>query len=248
MAGMADVVSGVRNRIRDFPRYFQTEVVGDGATQILELPHVMIEATGLVVQIDEANQSTEVLTAVTDYTLDAEHGDIMLVNRILSATETLTVVGQHYTWFTDGLVEQEAGWYIESIEESVDQDDLFDNLATDDPRFELIVRGTIVGCLWAVYTELSFDIDTRTAEGVDIPASQRFAHVERLIEHWTARYKELAANLNLGVERIQMLTLRRVSLSTGRLVPIYKTQEFDDQATPQRLYPPIDHDQFMSGN
>jgi hypothetical protein len=62
-----------------------------------------------------------------------------------------------------------------------------------------------------------------------------------VIERLQAHYKELAAAFNVGPYRIQVLNLRRVSRTTGRLVPEYVEQEFDDRTFPPiRIFPPID--------
>jgi hypothetical protein len=47
--------------------------------------------------------------------------------------------------------------------------------------------------------------------------------------------------MNIGRYKIEMLTLRRVSKTTGRYVPIYIDREFDDWTIyPVRVFPPID--------
>lgn len=247
MAILTDVVAGVRQKMRDFPRAFSTDISGDGVTQILELPVLMVEPTTLsVVQVDEANDELTTLVSGSDFTLDAHHGDLVLVNQPLAKGQAINVFGQNYRWFLDTDIIAEASWWIRSLDDSIDDDFFFATLELNDPRFELTLRGTLVGCLWALLIELSFDIDTNTAEGVSLPVSQRFAQVEKLVEVWTDRYTDLAEALNLGVDRIQMLTLRRTSKTTGRLVPIYEAMEFDDHATPQRIGPLIDEDQLLS--
>jgi hypothetical protein len=47
--------------------------------------------------------------------------------------------------------------------------------------------------------------------------------------------------LNVGMYRMETLNLRRTSKTTGRLVPLFKSREFDDHRWPTRLTPPIDH-------
>lgn len=247
MPTMADVVTGVRQKVRDFARVFQSTVQGDGLTQIFELPVIMIEPTSLQV-IHLSNGATPQVTMVanTDYTLDAHHGDILLLTGNLPVGDTLNIFGTHYQWFLDEDIQTEAAWWIQAMEDNQADPYYFDDIpTTSDPRFELTVRGALLGCLWSLLIEASFDIDVRNPEGVDIPTSQRFAQINQLIQVWTERYHELADRLNIGIDRIEILTLRRNSLSTGRLVPIYKEMEFDDQATPQRIYPLIDSDQGM---
>jgi hypothetical protein len=245
MALLTDVVVGVRSKLRDFPKMFQTNIQGDGLAQIFEFPVEMIDATTLVVnQIENTTQIITQLNAGVDYTLDAHNGMIMLA-AALPSTMSLNVFGNHYEWVLDADIITEATWWTTTLTQSQEDDFVFANLSTNDPRFELTVRATIVGCLWTLLTEASFDIDVRNPEGIDIPASQRFAQLSNLVDHWQERYDDLASSLNVGIDRIMMTTLRRISLSTGRLVPIYNEQEFDDQATPQRRFPLIDVDQDL---
>ncbi len=247
MATMADLIPAVRLKLRDFARAFESDFVGDGMVQILETPVVMVDASSLQVVSTNLSMATPTVTALTvgvDYTLDAHHGDLVFA-RTIAVGETINVFGRHFRWLLDSDIEGEAAWFIESLNQSAEDDYFFANFGTDDPRFEMTVRGVLVGCLWNLLVELSFDIDTRTAEGVDLPVSQRFAQVEKLIEVWTARYQEIAEYLNIGIQRISMSNLRMVSRSTGRYVPVYVGQEFDDQATPQRIYPLIDDEQGM---
>lgn len=244
MAVMADVVASVRQKLRDFPRAFSTDINGDDMVQILELPVLMVEPTTLRVQLLNEFNELNLLNPDADFTLDAHHGDVVL-NAPLASTNSVNIFGYHYQWFLDSDIADEGGWWITAMEQSVSDTSMFDNLTLDDPRFELVVRGVLVQALWSLLVEASLDIDVRNPEGVDVPTSQRFSQLQQLVQLWTARYEELASQLNLGLDRIQMLTLRRTSLTTGRLVPVYNAQEFDDQATPQRRFPLIDTDQLM---
>lgn len=242
MATIADVVSGVRKKLRDFPELFHTEITGDGSSQIFELPVVTVDAESLWVEITNYGLATPTTTTVspTAYTLDAHHGMLMLNQHTLDVQERMKVVGRHYQWLLDSDIESEAGWLIESFESSVGDEYLFDHMALNDPKFELTLRGTLVGCLWNLLAEASLDIDVRNPEGVDIPVSQRFAQLQNLVQMWNERYRDLAEKLNIGITRIEIGALRRISYSTGRLVPLYRAQEFDDRATPQRVRPPVD--------
>jgi len=243
MAQTSDVVAGVRQKLRDFSKIFETDIQGDGSAQIFEFPVTTVDPNTLVVQKLDANDFVTLLVEGTDFTLDAHNGMIILTAGPLDPAHSLNIFGTHYTWFLDEDIEAETEWFVNTLDLS--DGTVFSDLATNDPRFELAVRGVLVGCLWSLLIEASLDIDVRNPEGVDIPTSQRFAQLEALVQTWTARYEELANQLNMGLDRIQMMTMRRTSLSTGRLVPIYNAQEFDDQATPQRRYPLIDTDQLM---
>ena len=46
--------------------------------------------------------------------------------------------------------------------------------------------------------------------------------------------------LGVGLDRIEVMTLRRVSRQTNRFVPLYDSREWDDNSRPRRRFPPID--------
>ena len=72
-----------------------------------------------------------------------------------------------------------------------------------------------------------------------IPASQRFRQIWELAGFYTTTYKQEAAMLGVGLDRIEQFTLRRVAYLTNRLVPLLREREVDNPAPPQRVLPPI---------
>lgn len=94
--------------------------------------------------------------------------------------------------------------------------------------------------LWAEIAEHAHQVDVTTPEGMHIPGGQQFQQLMAMIERLEAHYRELAGALNVGPFAIRMFTLRRVSRTTNRLVPLYAPREFDDHSPPVRIYPPID--------
>jgi hypothetical protein len=237
MATLDDLVASVRLKMRDHPKLFQVDVEGDGLATVFDLPVVMVERNGLRVIVQKA--TPQYLTIDTDYQLDARNGQIRLLVNAPQPGELLFVDGQHYTWFVDDDIKAHAGWVIQSLESDTSAGFVFANVGTGDPRFELTARLTLVEGLWALLTEASLDIDVANPEGINLPVSQRYRQLFDMLQYWTKQAEDLSSVLNIGLFSIEMFELRRVSMSTGRLVPVYKAQEFDDQATPQRLFPPI---------
>jgi hypothetical protein len=45
--------------------------------------------------------------------------------------------------------------------------------------------------------------------------------------------------LGVGLYAIEVTNLRRVSRTTGRLVPLFREREYDDYTLPERILPPI---------
>lgn len=92
--------------------------------------------------------------------------------------------------------------------------------------------------LWALLTDASFDIDIHAPDGVSIPRSQRHRQLMDMLSARQQQYTEYANALNIGIDRIEVFNLRRVSKQTGRLVPVYVEREIDDNSTPRRAYLP----------
>jgi hypothetical protein len=64
--------------------------------------------------------------------------------------------------------------------------------------------------------------------------------VQGLLAQWEAEYRRHATALNIGIDRIEVFSLRRVSRTTNRLIPLYKPKEFGDYSPMERLWPDID--------
>ena len=84
----------------------------------------------------------------------------------------------------------------------------------------------------------NLDIDVSTAEGTHVPRSQRWRQIISQIDILTSKYKELAAMMGVGLYAPEVFDMRRVSRSTGRLVPIFLDREYDETGPPIRKLPP----------
>jgi hypothetical protein len=89
--------------------------------------------------------------------------------------------------------------------------------------------------LYTLATDSAFDIDIISPDGVSIPRSERFRQVNEMIQVRKEQYKELCAMLGVGLFRIEVMTLRRISRLTNRLIPVYRPQEIDDKSMAQRV-------------
>ncbi|MEU5425165.1 hypothetical protein AB0H73_06105 [Streptomyces olivoreticuli] len=105
-----------------------------------------------------------------------------------------------------------------------------------------------VNALWDIATSLAPEPDIQTPEGTHIDRERTYTKTMDQITALTDRYKELCAQLNVGMYRIEVATLRRISQTTGRFPPVHTPREFDDSASPVRQLPPIDrHNEDPSG-
>ena len=84
-------------------------------------------------------------------------------------------------------------------------------------------------------SDAAFDIDIISPDGVSIPRSERFRQLSEMITARKEQYRELCNLLNIGLHRIEVFNLRRISRLTNKLVPIYRPQEIDDASLPQRV-------------
>jgi hypothetical protein len=228
--------------LRDFGETFQARVAGDSATSRFTLARDNVELDSVYIERQAGGTTnltpTESAPNSTQYVLDKRYGVITL-GLPLPTGDWLVANGKAYvaTLPTDisSYIDTAFNLHATGRHPAVTVDDL-------SPTEEYLVAIlAVIEALWALATEASQDIDVMTPEGVNIPASQRFAQILTLIQSLQEHYKELAQAFNVGPYRIMVSTLRRISRTTNRYVPIYVGQEFDDRTyPPTRVYPPID--------
>jgi hypothetical protein len=93
--------------------------------------------------------------------------------------------------------------------------------------------------LYTLATDASFDIDITAPDGVQIPRSERYRQLMQMIEVRKQQYRELCSQLGIGLYKIDVFSLRRISKTTNRYVPIYLPLEVNDRSMPQRVILPI---------
>lgn len=233
MATLTGLIARTKLELGEYDAPFQVSFPGDGIRTQFELDYDNIVPGSVVVWLASAPNTP--LTTPAQYTIDLEQGSLKVATPV-AVGDAVIVAGDHTDVFSDTDVQT----FVETafIQHVVDRQVNYATL----PRVEeylVVILATVEG-LWALVTSAARDIDVHTPEGVSIPRSQRFAQLMMLIRERTAQYKELAAALNVGIFRIEMLTLRRISRMTGRFVPEYLPQEIDDRSPPQRVFPPID--------
>jgi hypothetical protein len=104
----------------------------------------------------------------------------------------------------------------------------------------LVVMLATINVFWTLANDVASDVNVHTAEGTSIDRSAQYSQIMSQISAMTARYQDLCGQLNVGVYRAETMTLRRSSRTTGRLVPIFTEQEYDDHTLPTRQLPPVD--------
>lgn len=234
MATVAGLISRARLEIGDIGRSFTQVVPGDGVTKSLTLNVKPVEDTTLVLTVVSGNTTTP-LAPGTDYNLDARAGAIDLVAAV-DLGDTLVINGVSYRYFTD------ADWttFIDTAYTQHNHGRGTPLARLDPVEDYLVALLGVIQSLWALMNDSAFDIDISTPEGVSIPRHQRFDQLMQMLLARQDQYNKLAAALNVGLNRIEMFDLRRVSRMTGRLVPVYVAQEIDEATPARRVFVPID--------
>jgi hypothetical protein len=202
------------------------------------------------------NQVAVPLVAGTDYMLNTQEGRIFLTGAPapLPQGDNLLVSGQAGGMFSDQELEifindavtqhtlgrsvktrfRDSNGFIKYMEVPMDLTNL--------PQVEgtLIAQRASIDALWALATDASTDIDISSADGTTVPRSERYRQLRQQIDGMTDRYNQLCNMLNVGLNRIEMSKIRRVSRTTNRLVPVFVDREYDDYDLPKRQLPFID--------
>ena len=249
---MTELLSRVRAEIGDPLQPFLTDTLGDGFTQIYDLPKMRINA--LTVSVLNGAQLTQ-LTNNIDYLLDSENGIITLTNPVPFGA-TLKMSGQAWGLFTDSELQTylidslNQHTYGRTIDERIRTRQGFltrretpmslDNL----PMIEepLLIMLCTINVMWVLANDAATDANVQTAEGTNIDRISRYQQLMGHISDLQERYEKYCGELNVGAFRMETRKIRRVSRTTGRLVPIFKDREYDDQRWPVRQVVPIDHD------
>jgi len=232
VATFADISTIARTNLRDFPRFFQ--VTFDAAGRTYELGHVNIDTSSIWIATYTSGGATTEL-ASTSYALDERNGILRLATLPASGSKIM-IEGYYYEWLTpadlDFYSQRALEKHIRDLGVGID--------GMSEVLINAIGIAAICESLWALMTEFSRDIDVITSESVHIPASQRFRMAQSLLAQWEGEYQRHATALNIGIDRIEVFSLRRTSRTTNRLIPLYKPKEFGDYSPMERLWPDID--------
>lgn len=217
-----------RNYLRDFPKFFQVSFDALGRTYELGSPNV--DSTTLWVATVSSTSVVTELTS-TQYSIDERNGLLRLTTTPAANTK-LMVEGYYYEW----LLPKDLSFYAER---SINFHKPTINIPLEQASpavLDVVGIGALVEALQALMTEYARDIDVMTSESVHIPGSQRFRMLQSLVQQWEVEYRKHANNLNIGPERVEQFSLRRVSRTTNRLVPLFKSKELGDYGPMERIW------------
>lgn len=244
MADINSLVAKVRVELGDIGKSFVTQFTADGMTNRFRLHYAPLDATSVLVTANGV--------AVTDYSHVEESTGVLVVTIPFATFPSLVdettgvplagveflVSGTYYRYFTAAeiasLVNTAVGEHSAKHVDSLGRKITVTNLPTIE-EYPVAVYATTLA-LYTLATDAAFDIDIQAPDGVNIPRSERYRQLMDMINSRQAQYRDLCVQLGIGLYSIDVFTLRRISKTTNRYVPIYKPQEVDDRSFPQRVY------------
>lgn len=232
MAVISDLLSRVRLELGDTSVQFTTKLTGDGVTKDFYLTVKPVDATYLTVTVNNVTKGNP-----TDFTVEENIGMIHFTTAPAS-NAAIVVSGTHYRYFTTTELTNFVNTAV--LQHTDNRTDAFGSniTITSLPPVEEypVALLATVEALWALATDSAFDINITAPDGVNIPRGQRFQQLSSIISARKEQYRELCSALNVGLWRLEMGILRRVSRTTNKLVPIFMSQEIDDSTKPERVY------------
>jgi hypothetical protein len=236
VALLDDLISRTRLEIGDGPIQFTTTLTGDGVTKDFYADVKPLDALYLTVKVNGV-----VKAQPTDFTVEEGIGVVHFVTPP-GLNSTITISGTHYRYFTTAEITKFVNTAV--LQHTYHRSDNFGsamNIALLPPveEYPIAILSSIEG-LWALATDAAFDINITAPDGVVIPRNQRFMQLSQIINSRTEQYRQLCSVLNIGLWRIEIGTLRRVSRTTNKMPPVYVPQEVDDARRPNRVWLPND--------
>lgn len=233
MATMKTLLDRTRLELGDQAKTFRQHWFGDGVTNRWELDYQPLDSDTVVATIDGVDVSGQCEVE--------EASGVLVFDTAPGPHSQVVVTGTYYRYFTTDelltLLDSAVLEHLKGRVTSYNQSMTLENL----PPIEegVVAQATTVKALYVLATDASFDIDILTPDGVSIPRSERYRQLLEMIETRKAQHKEICEALNIGVNRVEVFTLRRVSKMTNKYVPVFRPQEIDDWSRRERVYLPI---------
>jgi hypothetical protein len=242
MATLNSLISRVRRELGDLQQTFRSTARGDGDQDTFDIPATNVSS----LSITKVYNSVVTTLAPADFTLDAAQGNVTFTTvpqdgavLMFEGTQTGLFTDDEITQFiNDAFLQHTHGQTVSTRYRDTHG---FIEYDTQPMTLEMLpeVEELLVAML-ATITDASTDIDVQSAEGTSIARSQRYTQMLHQIDILTAKYIDLCQQLNVGLHRIEVSTLRRVSRTTGRFIPVFVEREYDDHRLPDRELAPID--------
>lgn len=233
MATVQSLADRLRAEIADFGKTFVETFIGDGSTTRYQLSYYPVNGSTLVIKVGTVD--------VSDTAVIEEHSGVLTLADAPEIGDIVTVAGTYYRYFTDAEIcnyvnmafLQHAGTETNAYGSKV----TVANLPAVEEYPVIILASSMA--LFTLATDASYDINIFAPDGVTIPRSERYQQLMEMVQARREQYKELCSLLGVGLYRIEVSTLRKISPRTNRYVPVYLPQELDDSSLPKRLHVPL---------
>jgi hypothetical protein len=233
VATLAHLADRVRVELGDLGKSFVTNFVADGTTNRFRLHYSPLDGDGVKVFKNGVDISN--LASVEEQT------GVLVLDTVPADQDELLVSGTYYRYFTateiNAIVEEAFQTHAYSHNDSVGRQLTLENLPGVE-EYPVAIHATTLA-LYTLATDAAFDIDIQAPDGVNIPRSERYRQLMQMVQARQEQYRELCNLLGIGLYRIDVFNLNRISKATGRLVPKYVPQEVDDRSYPERVHTPL---------
>jgi hypothetical protein len=228
----------VRMELGDLSHPFDFQFAGDGVRDHWNIEHRPVDTESLTFLQNGVEVPDPTSAGIT---VDHDAG-VVVFDTAPPAGEVWEVQGMKWRYFTDTdlqvFLDTAMAQHSHNRGDSSGSEWTFGDLKPVE-EYPVALLASIQA-LWALATDAAFDIDIIAPDGVNIPRSERYRQLMEVIEARQRQYDEIAAALNIGIKRLETVTVRRIAKNTNRLVPVYMPKEFDDHTRPKRiLYPPL---------
>ena len=233
MATLESMSNRLRYELGDIGRSFVYQFVADGTTNRFLVPYSPLDGVNLAINQDGDDVSTDVeVEEATGY---------IVFDTTPAAGDAIVVAGNYFKYFTETEISQyisdafaqHSAFHTDSYGRTVS----IATLPTVEEYPVIIYASTLA--MYTLATDASFDIDIQAPDGVMIPRSERYRQLMQMIEVRKNQYKELCSQLSIGLYKIDVFSVRRISKTTNEYVPIFEPQEIDNKSPKTRVRLPI---------
>jgi len=229
VATLSHLSDRVRFELGDLGKSFVTNFVADGTTNRFRLHYAPLDGDGVSVFKNGVD--------ISDAASVEEQTGILVLDTVPADGDEILVSGTYYRYFTATeihlIVEEALQTHSHGHTDSVGRKITIDTLPEIE-EFPVVIHAVSLA-LYTLATDASFDIDIQAPDGVTIPRSERYRQLMDMVQARQNQYRELCTLLGIGLYKIDIFDLNRISKETGRLVPKYTPQEVDDRSYPQRV-------------
>jgi len=207
---------------------FVYQTVATGDTNRYLIPYSPVDGLNLVVTVDGSD--------VSNYCEVEETTGYITFDTVPTAGDLIVVAGNYFRYFTNSevceYVDTAFGQHAANHADGYGRGYTMGTLPGIEEYPVVIYASTLA--LYALATDAAFDIDIQAPDGVSIPRSERYRQLMQMIEVRKQQYRELCSQLGIGLYKIDVFSLRRISKTTNRYVPIYLPMEVDDRSMQRR--------------